>query len=330
MNRTSRKILLPFAKDSKGDEIHISDAVKGEKYFCPVCGEELVLRISKIPEGQKGYRKNHFAHKSGNTNTCSESYLHKRTKQKIVDLINDRLNQGVNELKFRWHCDKCGEYHEGNLLKKAAKVVEEYNLTECIPDIALLDKDDNVVIVIEVVVTHEPSENALNYYENHKIACLQLMISDFDDCEDISKRLLSVDKVNICPNPLCPKCHRRMNRAEMFFIDKPCWKCGNSVRLALIGSPQGMYVNSTGFNGAEIALANQYGANIHEVKTKRGTLECQTVCKACKSYNFASFNYDQLFEPETRIVNLGFKCFDCVYKEKPYSWFSYSRRFLDL
>lgn len=329
MNRTARKILLPFAKDSKGDEIHISDAVKGEKYFCPICGEELVLRISKIPTGQKGYKKNHFAHKSGNTNACSETYLHKRTKQKIVGLINDRLSQSVNELKFCWHCDECGEYHEGNLLKKAVKVVEEHNLTECIPDIALLDNDDNVVIVIEVVVTHEPSENALNFYKNHKIACLQLMISDFDDCEDIPKRLLSVDKVNICPNPLCPKCHRRMTRAKMFFIDKPCWKCRNSVRLALIGNSQGLYVDSTGFNSDEIALANQHGANIYEVKTREGMLRCYTVCRSCKSYNFTSFDFDQLFDPKTETIDLGFKCIGCVCEDKPYSRQSYSRRFLN-
>ena len=120
-----------------------------------------------------------------------------------------------------------------------------------------------------------------------------------------------------------------MNRAKMFFIDKPCWRCGNSVRLAFIGNSEGQYIYSTGFNGAEIALANQHGANIHEVKTSEGVLRYHTVCNACNSYNFASSNCDQLFEPETGKVNLGFKCFDCVCKKKPNSWFSHSRRFLD-
>jgi hypothetical protein len=79
------------------------------------------------------------------------------------------LNQGVKELKFRWHCKECGEHHEGNLLKKAVKVVEEYNLTECIPDIALLDKEGNEIAVIRNIEDLMPEskkvvENCLREY----------------------------------------------------------------------------------------------------------------------------------------------------------------------
>lgn len=303
----------------KGTKFIYSDAIKGKKYFCPICGEELVLRLSKIPEGEKYHRKNHFAHKTRSVNNCSESYLHKRTKQKIIDLIEEKLNSKSKELTFGWHCEECGEYHKGNLLKKAVKVVEEYDLGTCKPDIALLDKNGQVIIVIEVIVTHRPEAEALSYYRNNNIVCLQLVVHDFDESEDISQKLLSVDKVNKCPNPICPICGQRMNHAKMFFIDASCWRCRSKIKFALIRSERGENIDSTGFNNNEIALANQYGTNIKDVRTKDHRTAFYSVCNKCFGYNFTSFNLERLYSPETETIDLGKKCFHCVWKTNPQS-----------
>ena len=81
------KLLLPYAHDINGNLVHIDDAQKGQKYTCPNCGVELLLKISKIPEGQKYHRRNHFAHKGGTDNHGSESFLHKLFKERCADLI---------------------------------------------------------------------------------------------------------------------------------------------------------------------------------------------------------------------------------------------------
>ena len=78
------KLLLPYAYDSNGNLVHIDNAQKGHKYTCPNCGAELLLKISKIPEGQKYHRRNHFAHKGNSDNHCSESFLHKLFKERCA------------------------------------------------------------------------------------------------------------------------------------------------------------------------------------------------------------------------------------------------------
>lgn len=321
MNNPNRKIdlLLPYAYDNEENEVHISDAIKGQKYFCPVCGEELILRLSKIPEGEKYHRKNHFAHKIGSVNNCTESYLHKRAKQKLVNLISESINSKSKELIFGWHCEECGEYHKGNLLKKAIKVVEEYDLGTCRPDIALLDNEGRVVIVIEIIVTHKPDLEVLSFYRDNNIVCLQLVVHDFDESEDILQKLLSVDEVNKCPNPICPTCGQRMNHAKMFFIDASCWRCNSNIRFALIRSARGENVDSTGFNKNEIELANQHGANIKDVRTKDRRTAFYSVCNKCLGYNFTSFNLERLYDSEVETIDLGKKCFHCVWKRNPQS-----------
>ena len=107
------------------------------------------MKISKIPPGQKYHRRNHFAHKGNSENHCSESFLHKLFKDRCAELLRDKISKNENQY-FEWECEKCYEHHSGNLLRKAVSVVTEYDLGVCKPDIALLDNNGKVVIVIEV------------------------------------------------------------------------------------------------------------------------------------------------------------------------------------
>lgn len=48
---------MNVAKDSNNEIVWVEDATKGNKYFCPECGGEYILRDGKI-------KSKHFAHKS--------------------------------------------------------------------------------------------------------------------------------------------------------------------------------------------------------------------------------------------------------------------------
>ena len=48
---------MNVAKDSNNEIVWIEDATKGNKYFCPECNGECILRDGKI-------KSKHFAHKS--------------------------------------------------------------------------------------------------------------------------------------------------------------------------------------------------------------------------------------------------------------------------
>lgn len=52
-----------IAYDIEKNRVHIDDAVRGQEYFCPVCGAEFIVRKGEI-------KAHHFAHKS----KCSDSW----------------------------------------------------------------------------------------------------------------------------------------------------------------------------------------------------------------------------------------------------------------
>ena len=195
-------LLLPFAYDINRTLVHIDSAKKGQIYVCPNCGNELLLKISKIPEGQKYHRRNHFAHKGNTDNHCSESFLHKLFKEKCVELIEKKLAT-KEKLFFSWKCSYCTHTHRDNLLYNVSSVKLEYLLGTCRPDIALLDENNNVILVIEIIVNHPPEVETLQYYNKNNIGCLQIKVNDFDDCGKIEIKLSNPDKVvNRCLTPL--------------------------------------------------------------------------------------------------------------------------------
>lgn len=303
-----KKLLLPYAYDSMGNLVHIVNALKNERYICPTCGTELLLKISKIPEGGKYHRVNHFAHKEGIDNRCSESFLHKLFKNRVKDYIDSKIKNGERYLPFEWECEKCKGHHIGNLFKKAVKVVEEYGMQSCRPDIALLDKDNNVVIVIEIVVTHEPSPKVVLFYDENRIACLQIKVTDFDECENIEKKLSHPDRVNLCPNPICKKCGHTMNHVKLVTKRVFCSICHTELRFPIIIKRCDEYIyRPSEFTKDEIEIANKLGANI--VKGYKGNVINR--CIRCNSY-IGCFPTDGPYEKEE---SLGYKCLNCEMNE---------------
>ena len=226
------ELLLPYAYDCSDELVHVDNAHKGHKYFCPTCGTELLLRKSNIPEGQKYHRRSHFAHKGVSDNHCSESFLHKLFKQKCANYICEKISK-QEELIFEWECEKCLENHNGNLLKKAVDVKTEYDMGICRPDIALLDKDGKVVIVVEVVVTHKPEPEVLDYYEKKKIACLQLVVKDFSECDNVAQKLSHPNEVSVCPTPICGRCGKYKRKTTVCIVFAKCRKCDKQTKIAI-------------------------------------------------------------------------------------------------
>lgn len=305
------KLLLPYAYDSNGNLIHIDNAQKGHKYSCPNCGAELLLKISKIPEGQKYHRRNHFAHKGNSDNHCSESFLHKLFKERCAEYIRKKI-AARKDLFFEWKCEKCYENHRGNLLKKAEKVVTEYDLGICKPDIALLDSSEKVVIVVEVVVAHKPEPSTLQYYEDNKIACIQINVEDFVDCDNIAEKLSHPSKVNLCPNPICEICGNVMHSPKIVTVATDCWKCGHKMTVAMMLAV-GRISSPADFNEEEIEIAKALGANIQKRYSKTvNDNYFANVCAHCNAFvgDFYMHTYFDL--PHTNEIDLDYKCFNCI------------------
>ena len=315
----NRKLLLPYAYDSTGNLVHIDNAHKEEIYKCPECGKILSLNISKIPEGQKYHRRNHFSHPKGSPdNKCSESFLHKLFKERVATYIQKQITDGVTELTFTWECNECSNRHSGNLLRKAKSVCLEYTLDNCRPDIVLLDNDGKAVIVIEVVVTHSPEPEVLEYYKRKGIGCLQFNVSDYNDCEHIEDKLSRPDSVNLCPTPICKKCGQKMNIAKMFIVDSCCWKCKRNMKIAMIDMDNhGLISSPNKFTEEEVRLANENGVFLtmnYSRQIKKSYLA--NTCKHCKAYIGEFFIHNYYCMPHEKEIELGYKCYSCFMLDK--------------
>ncbi len=311
-----RQLLLPYAYDSTGNLVHIDDAHKGETYKCPECGNILSLNISKIPKGQKYHRRNHFSHSKGTPdNQCTESFLHKLFKTRAKECIQNKIDNQETEFKFTWQCDECNQQHQGNMLKKAVSVHLEYDLGICQPDIALLDKNGKVVIVIEVVVTHKPEEKVLQYYTQNKIGCLQICVSDFEDCENVENKLMHPNSVNLCPTPNCEFCGKKLQKDKISIITAQCWKCNNDMPLALIIKDYRI-IDPSSFTEKAIEIANRNGANIRKRYSKTTNSQYYAnVCPKCNAFVGSHYAFEYVIECEfdtnTKEIEIGYTCYHC-------------------
>ena len=284
-----KKLLLPYAFDSAGNLVHIECARKGETYKCPECGKHLTLNISKIPKGEKYHRRNHFSHPKGcPDNHCSESFLHKLFKKRAVECIQKKLDNNEKNFEFKWFCEECYNSHIGNMFKKATSVCMEYDLGICRPDIALLDKNGKVVIVIEIVFTHKPELEVIKYYNENKIGCLQINVTDFEDCERVEKKLTRPDKVNLCPVPNCKTCGHKMRQVVLKIMKATCWKCRKELIYAIKNFDLNTFMYGPEyFNEEEVELANKNGTNVIK---KYINSHYANICRHCGA-NFVPRSY---------------------------------------
>ena len=140
-----RELLHTIAKDNNGNPVHISNAIKGLKYFCPGCNDEFVLR--KSGNTGKGSRRPHFAHKNLTPNCTPEGYLHSSFKILLLDRLFSSLKNKL-PIDISWDCIYCKKEHHTNLLGGVCSVEKEFDLKTCRPDIALLNEKGFAAIVI--------------------------------------------------------------------------------------------------------------------------------------------------------------------------------------
>ena len=71
------------------------------------------------------------------------------------------------------------------------------------PDIALLDEEENVLAVIELVVTHKPEESVLQYYKERKIILVQINLTSEEDLKNVENKIKKPDIVDLCLSTEC-------------------------------------------------------------------------------------------------------------------------------
>jgi hypothetical protein len=219
-----KEVLHIIALDSNDVIVNANNAMKGGKYFCPSCKNELILK--KSGKTGIGSRRPHFAHKSLSVNCSPESVLHYSFKIMLLEYINDNIIKKI-PINIILECNLCHSKILMNILRNCIKVKDEYDMKICRPDIALIEENENVYAVFEIVVTHKPEDNIVNYYQKNNIILFQIELDSEDDLENINETLSKKVKIktrpdyfNVCMNPNCvskKKIYRRNIRRSRRF-----------------------------------------------------------------------------------------------------------------
>lgn len=276
---TKMEIQYTTAYDENGDLIHIDKAEKGKLYYCPECKNDFILRKS----GNTGPRSKrpHFAHKNLNPNCTPEGVLHHSFKKYLVDLLENYRSEN-KPLSVNWRCDSClTDYPKKslvtNLMIKTASIEEEYNLKVCRPDIALIDKEGEVIAAIEIVVTHEPEENALQYYKENGITLIQINLSSEDDLHKIEEKINNPDIVNLCLSTNCSNYKNHAAKKRLMYKDLRCKQCSHPVRVCRveIDSVFGTIISSN-YTNEDLQIVQSNGVRFKKgTKEKHLTFSCQ-------------------------------------------------------
>ena len=279
----AKEILYTTAVDDEGVLVHVSDAEKGITYYCPSCKVEYSLK--KSGNTGKGSKRPHFSHKpnESSSNCTAESVLHYSFKKNLIDLLNNYLQEN-KELIINWNCSACSEYNKGNLLAKTTTVREEYYLKDCQPDIALLDTDENVIAVIEIVVTHSPEEKVLEFYGDNEIILIQINLSSDEDLKNIERKTLTPSIVDYCLSHKCSNQKRYSIHRKILSHSDTCGRCYKPIERYTIEVNSAFGMQETlDFTDNEINIVKAERKNI-DTKTNQTTNERYpiSICHYCK------------------------------------------------
>lgn len=307
-----KDLLITNAVDISGNRVCIDDASKGQKYFCVECGKELILKISKISQGQKYYRRSHFAHL--HKGDCSpETVLHNQFKKMTALFLQYKIEENT-PFYISWECAECGEQHQYNLLENIDSVKIEYHLKDCRPDIALLASDGNVRVVVEVVVSHKPEDNTLKFYKENNIILVQVNIASFEDIDNLESILSKPSKVTYCLSPICEKCGKRKNSIQLRIVDTTCYRCHREMKIALIVASNRL-VAPANFSSEELRVAEKYGVTIRQRYSKDAEeTYFANICDKCNAFVGNNYIHEYLYEP-FEDIQVGYKCINCLDEE---------------
>ncbi|MBZ3935473.1 competence protein CoiA family protein [Methanimicrococcus blatticola] len=248
-------ILYTVAIDEKGKIITVTDAEKGQKYSCPVCKTELILR--KSGKTGKGSKRPHFSHKIITQNCTAETALHYSFKNLLAKELELYVTTNY-EFNITWNCKLCNSNHSANLLEDVKFVRTEHDLILYRPDIALLDKNEKVLVAIEIVVSNPTAENKLLFYKEENIKYIQINLQSDTDIENIEEKASFPDDVDFCLQSKCDICKSDQFRKILHVIENKCLECGLPVKAAIISieNKQGSeYIYPKDFEAEEINCA---------------------------------------------------------------------------
>jgi len=219
----SKELLHEYGLNEQGQLLKAKNALKGDKYICPGCNTDFILK--KSGNTGAGSRRPHFAHNNFEGSCSYESYLHKTFILRAVEYLANCISNNLL-IEFHWICNNCKQPHSCKL-DGFSGVKAEFGLKERRPDIALFDHAGQVVIVIEIIYKHPPEDEAIQFYHQQNINVMQIHIASHEDLDNVKAKLEIPKNFDLCiakrvPSPVYQKPSTRSgNVVPRDFLDKP-------------------------------------------------------------------------------------------------------------
>ena len=211
----------PLGAFKKGTQEYIYAAIanKLDKYICPDCNKNLILR--------KGIRyRHHFAHYNDNDpcnyyNKPSESQIHKDAKMLLKSLLLDN-NRQIKIIRkcYNDYCDyKLKKYSKKYKIPKisdTSKIIIEHRFNYNglkIADVAYIDNDE-IVCIFEICNTHKTEDN------NRPEPWFEINAINF---------INSVNLNNLNNNIIKIECIRKNKCENCKIIQIKCNRCKNKI-----------------------------------------------------------------------------------------------------
>lgn len=145
------ELKVPVGRCEKGQLVRPEQAVKGERYRCPSCFGEVLLR------GGTSRVRLHFAHRA-DPDYCdfeNESEEHWRAKAAIAEIVTGGVTFFMRRACNRCHFERLHAFQTAGLLP-----VLEYQLsTGHRADVALLDVEGTIRLIVEIKALHAVSRD---------------------------------------------------------------------------------------------------------------------------------------------------------------------------
>ncbi|NNG66404.1 competence protein CoiA family protein [Caldanaerobacter subterraneus] len=226
-------MLIPYAVDQEGNLYNAKEAGKEKQYYCPSCGEKVVLRKGKV-------RTAHFAHKA-NAKCSEETVIHKTAKLLIQQVIQSWKKENKKAPVIIVKCPICYNPSEVRIVEqiRIEDALLEYRLPEgYIADVALI-ANNKIKMVIEIKVTHSVEQEKqerinipfveLDGYEviNNPFVWkpLKYKLPFFvcDNCKDAYKKFLRKAKT------IAQKTRVKIPTEYYLYGITTCWKCKREI-----------------------------------------------------------------------------------------------------
>jgi hypothetical protein len=188
----------------------------------------------------------------------------------------------------------------------------------CRPDIALLNGKKNVFAVIEIVVTHKPDDNVINYYKANNIILIQINLDSEDNLENIDEKLKTPSIVDFCFNPKCKDCGNYKMKKELVVLDENCYRCGKPMKICyILNNGNDSFERPSEFNENEIDFAKSKGVLLEMRYSKTINMKyLANVCPNCRAFVGDWFLFDDYIIENSYNENIpkydmGYYCGEC-------------------